>query len=312
MSFELQLAAYSDLLYASTMFIYALSLLVSIAEYTVRGSQAKANTALGSKEREGEVRGDGGLLAGEAYAGRRLGLVSLYLLVLGAASHLASILSRGVAAHRWPMANMHEYISAICLVSIIAWLTVSYRRSRVRIGGVFIIPIVLTLMFLGGTLLYLPIGPVTPSLKSYWIAFHVSTAVLASGLFLIPGVTSCLYLIRRGGRPQRLAGLLPDESMLDRISYRATIAAFPIYTVGLILGAIWAEAAWGRYWGWDPKETVAFVAWVLYAAYLHARVSAGWGPSRAAFINIAGFAVTVFNLFFINLVVTGLHSYAGF
>lgn len=95
------------------------------------------------------------------------------------------------------------------------------------------------------------------------------------------------------------------------MSYRVTVAAFPLYTVGLILGAIWAEATWGRYWGWDPKETVAFVAWVLYAAYLHARASAGWRGPRAAWINVAGFGVVVFNLFFINLVIAGLHSYAG-
>ena len=104
---------------------------------------------------------------------------------------------------------------------------------------------------------------------------------------------------------------LPSAAALDRLAYRTTIVAFPLYTFGVIAGAIWAEAAWGRFWGWDPKETVAFVAWVVYAAYLHARATAGWRSGRAAWINVAGLAVVLFNLFFINMVVAGLHSYAG-
>lgn len=138
-----------------------------------------------------------------------------------------------------------------------------------------------------------------------------STAVISSGLFLIPGVTGCLYLVRRRGAPAWLTRRLPGADVLDRVSYRVMIAAFPTYTVGLILGAIWAEAAWGRFWGWDPKEIVAFAAWVIYAAYLHARASAGWRAPRAAWINVIGFGLVVFNPFFINLVVPGLHSYAG-
>ena len=102
-----------------------------------------------------------------------------------------------------------------------------------------------------------------------------------------------------------------DPDVLDRLAYRSTVFAFPLFTIGIICGAIWAEAAWGRFWGWDPKETVAFVSWVVFAAYLHARATAGWRGRPAAWINSLGFALTVFNLFFINLVTTGMHSYAG-
>jgi cytochrome c-type biogenesis protein CcsB len=106
-------------------------------------------------------------------------------------------------------------------------------------------------------------------------------------------------------------GLLPPSATLDRVAYRIIAFGFPIWTFGVIAGAIWAQSAWGRYWGWDPKETVSFIAWVIYAAYLHARSTAGWRDKKAAWINVAGFVAMVFNLFFINLVTVGLHSYAG-
>ena len=151
---------------------------------------------------------------------------------------------------------------------------------------------------------------------------------LGSGVFLVAGVASILFLLKMsrfgdpdarpdgaGPAPQatlaRIVSRLPDAQSLDRIAYRTTIFAFPVFGFGVIFGAIWAEEAWGRYWGWDPKETLSFIAWVIYAAYLHARSTAGWRDRRAAWINVAGFVAMVFNLFFINLVTVGLHSYAG-
>ena len=113
------------------------------------------------------------------------------------------------------------------------------------------------------------------------------------------------------GQPSGNALPLPDAQTLDRIAYRTTIFAFPVFGFGVIFGAIWAEGAWGRYWGWDPKETVSFIAWIVYAAYLHARSTAGWRDYKAAWINVAGFVAMIFNLFFVNLVTVGLHSYAG-
>ena len=109
----------------------------------------------------------------------------------------------------------------------------------------------------------------------------------------------------------KIAGPLPSAKRLDRLAYRTAVVAFPIFGLGLIFGAIWAESAWGRFWNWDPKETMSFVTWILYAAYLHARATTGWKDQRAAWINVVAFGIMVFNLFFINLVVSGLHSYAG-
>jgi cytochrome c-type biogenesis protein CcsB len=152
---------------------------------------------------------------------------------------------------------------------------------------------------------------VVPALQSYWLTIHVTAVSLASGLLMVAGVASVLFLLRKHGVGGTWLDALPSADTLDRAAYRVTIFAFPLYTFAIICGAIWAEAAWGRFWGWDPKETVAFVVWVVYACYLHARATAGWRAGGAAWINVFGLAAVLFNLFFINLVTTGLHSYAG-
>jgi cytochrome c-type biogenesis protein CcsB len=233
------------------------------------------------------------------------------LVVLGAVLQAGSIVTRGLAAERWPLGNMYEFSSAICLVAVVAWLVVLRRSPASRPIGLFVLLPVVILLFLSGTVLYTPAAPVMPALQSYWLMVHVTAVSIASGLLMVPGVASLLFLLRRSGRLSGLADRLPSADALDRLAYRLTIIGFPLYTFAIIAGAIWAEAAWGRFWGWDPKETVAFVAWVIYAAYLHARATAGWRTGPAAWVNVAGFAALIFNLFFINMVVSGLHSYAG-
>jgi cytochrome c-type biogenesis protein CcsB len=242
----------------------------------------------------------------------RMGRMGVSLVVLGAGLQLVSIVLRGVAAQRWPLGNMYEFISAITFAAVVTWLVVLKRGNGLRPVGVFVLFPVVVLQFLGGTVLYTQAAPVMPALQSYWLVVHVTTVSIASGLFFVPGIASILFLLRSSDRlPAALAAKVPSAEALDRLAYRVTIVAFPLYTFAVIAGAIWAEAAWGRFWGWDPKETVAFVAWVIYAAYLHARATAGWRSGGAAWVNVVGLAAVVFNLFFINLVVAGLHSYAG-
>ncbi|AMC71627.1 cytochrome C biogenesis protein CcsA [Mycobacterium tuberculosis] len=225
---------------------------------------------------------------------------------------------RGLATQRVPWGNMYEFINLTCLSGLIAGAVV-LRRARYRPLWVFLLVPVLILLTVSGRWLYANAAPVMPALQSYWLPIHVSVVSLGSGVFLVAGVASILFLVRtsRLGEPTgegALAGMvrrLPDAQTLDGIAYRTTIFAFPVFGFGVMFGAIWAEEAWGRYWGWDPKETVSFVAWVVYAAYLHARSTAGWRDRKAAWINVAGFVAMVFNLFFVNLVTVGLHSYAG-
>ncbi|GAA1190511.1 c-type cytochrome biogenesis protein CcsB [Pseudonocardia alaniniphila] len=306
-----EFALYSDRLFMAAVSVYVLAMVLHGAEYAVQRS-AKA-VLVGAGGPALDTRSDGP--RPDAPAGRsraeRFGRMGVSLVVLGAVLHAASIVLRGLAAQRWPLGNMYEFTSAICLAAIVAWLVMLRRSPAARPVGLFVLLPVVILLFLGGTVLYAPAAPVMPALQSYWLVVHVTTVSIASGLLMVPGVASLLFLLRRSGRLADFADRLPSADALDRLAYRITIVAFPLYTFAIMAGAIWAEAAWGRFWGWDPKETVAFVAWVIYAAYLHARATAGWRNGPAAWVNVAGFAAIVFNFFFINMVVSGLHSYAG-
>ena len=253
----------------------------------------------------------------------RFGRVAVAATVLGLAVQLTSLTLRGIATHRVPWGNMYEFASVVGAAAVIAYLVVLIRLPQVRYLGMFLLFPIVVLLFLAGTVLYAPAAPLVHALRSYWIAIHVTTISIGTGIFLVSFVATVLYLVRRrweisveAGRtptrfPVTLGSRLPVTDVLDRMAYRTVAFGFPVYTFGIIAGAIWAEAAWGRYWGWDPKETWAFITWVVYAAYLHARATAGWRGTAAARVNIVAFATMIFNFFIINMVVSGLHSYAG-
>jgi len=320
------LSRYSDWSFTTAIAIYTLSMAFYLVEQAF-GRYRRASVPALSRQL---VAAGGGVLdeaksepghfaasgaPGDRSPAERLGRMAVALTALGSLLHLASIALRGMAVHRWPLGNMYEYISFFGLVAVVSLMVMMRRFAVRRMAGWVLLPIVI-LMFADGTALYTLAAPVQPALQSYWIAIHVTAAVLASGVLLIPGVASAMYLIRtaherNSRRFARLAERLPASDTLDQVAYRATIFAFPLFTFGVICGAIWAESAWGSFWSWDPKETTAFVAWVVYAAYLHSRATAGWRGNRAAVINVVAFAVMIFNLFFVNLVTTGLHSYAG-
>jgi cytochrome c-type biogenesis protein CcsB len=334
MNVDAPLGDFGDVLFYSALAVYILAMLLHAVEHGLLRRPEPADEAVTASVPAGVVAGadeaggtttvpDDPASAEEPRlpGGRpprpiseRFGRMGVSLTVLGVALHLAMLVVRAVAAGRPPWGNMYEFVAAVTLVGVVAWLVVLSRRPELRRLGVFVLLPVIVLMFLGGTVLYTQTAPVVPALHSYWLAIHVTAAVISSGILLVAGVASVLYLLRNAhDATGRLAwtAWLPESAVLDRVAYRATAVAFPIWTFAVIAGAIWAEAAWGRYWGWDPKETTAFIAWVVYAGYLHARSTAGWRGPRAAAVNVVGFAVMVFNLFFINLVVTGLHSYAG-
>jgi cytochrome c-type biogenesis protein CcsB len=313
------LAHYSDWTYGATVTIYVLSMIFALVEQAYSRVRPKRAAA---RQLATVGGGPAPVKAAPAPVGRlepsraeRIGRMGGALLVLGVSLHLTSLVLRGFATGRPPWGNMYEYMALASFVAVAAWVVMMRKFPIRRLSAFLLLPIVI-LMFLGGTVLYADAAPVQPALQSYWLIVHVSAAATSSGLFLVPGVASILYLVRTAydqndTKYARLAERLPAADVLDRLAYRTTIIAFPIFTFGVICGGIWAESAWGRFWGWDPKETVAFVAWVIYAAYLHSRATAGWRGGKAAWINIVGFAATVFNLFFVNLVTAGLHSYAG-
>lgn len=237
--------------------------------------------------------------------------------VMGMLFLLASIVLRGAATHRMPLGNMYEFVlmTVLFVMAAAVWFL---RKTGYRQLWPYVLVPVLIMLAIAIRKLYTIAAPVMPALQSYWLPVHVTVITLGSGILMVAGLFSVAYLLRLWqpkGQETGIGGAivkpLPSADSIDRMSYYATIVGFPIFGVGIILGAVWAEAAWGRFWGWDPKETVSFITWIVFAGYLHARATTGWGPKRAAWISIAGLAIMLFNLFFINMVVSGLHSYAG-
>jgi len=247
-----------------------------------------------------------------------LGRIGVGLNWLAFALHLGTVVTRGIAADRMPWGNMYEFILAVTLVGSAVWLGVLTRRPVVRHLGLFASLALVVLLGAAGLIAYTPVGPLVPALNSYWYIIHVSTIILASGILLIGAVPAAMFLVRSGydqGRrsfPYTLGAKVPPAATLERLTFRLHAFAFPLFTFGaLIAGPLWAEASWGRYWGWDPKEVWAFISWIVYACYLHARATPSVKRTTATWIALLGFATMLMNLFGVNLFFEGLHSYAN-
>jgi cytochrome c-type biogenesis protein CcsB len=159
------------------------------------------------------------------------------------------------------------------------------------------------------------IQPLVPALQSYWLHAHVITCFVGYAGFAVSAGAALMYLLKARQEEAKVSagvvGLLPGCKTLDDLVYRAIIWGFPFLTAGIITGAAWANYAWGTYWSWDPKETWSLIVWLVYAAFLHARITRGWHGKRAAILSIAGFLATIFCYLGVNLVLSGLHSYGG-
>ena len=246
--------------------------------------------------------------------------VAMALAAVGVVAHTVAVVTRGLAVHRAPWGNMYEFVTALTCVAAIFFLFVMVRY-RAWALGVFVMGAVVVALGLAETLIYTAAGQLVPALQSYWLSIHVTAMTLATGIFFVAAVLGVVYLAadryqRRvaAGRAEPSNGImrrLPTIEQLDRLTYRTVVFGFPVWTFGVIAGAIWADQAWGRYWGWDPVETWAFITWVLYAAFLHARATAGWRGRRAHYIQLLGFASLTFNILVIQVFIAGLHSYAG-
>ena len=329
------MAHLSDGLFTTAIAVYALAMMGYTAEYAFGRVGRKTAVAAAPPARELVAAGgppvsgfaplagaEAGVSPGakvQSARAERIGRWSVVVSVLGALIHTTSIAVRAIAVDAVPWSNMYEFASVAGLVGVIAFLAVLWKLPALRyLGGFVLLPVILT-MFLAGTVLYSKAQPLVPALQSYWLAIHVTLVSIAEGALMTSAVLTVLYLVkarhdRSPYRSERLANLatrLPAAESLDKAAYRVVAFSFPLYTVAIICGAIWAEAAWGRYWGWDPKETWAFIVWVVYAGYLHARATAGWKGRTAAWINLAGFGAITFNFLIVNIVVSGLHSYAG-
>jgi len=240
--------------------------------------------------------------------------VATAMMILGFVLLFAGVIARGVSAGRVPWGNMYEFSITGALAFTAAYLG-ALRKYDLRWLGLFVSISVLLALGTAVTVLYVPSAPLVPALKSAWLVIHVSTAIISGGIFLLANIIAGAFLfldsMEKKGERAPWAKRLPSLDVLDQLSYRLVAFVFPLWTFSVIAGAIWAESAWGRYWGWDPKETWAFITWVAYAAYLHARVTVGWRGRRAAWLCIFAGSTFLFNYVYVNVWGTGKHTYSG-
>ncbi len=305
-----QFAQFSNYAIASATGVLALAFVAYVAQWSFARNVApdREFVAAGKGASEPEQTG--------AERSNMAGGIGFSLTGLAAVILFAGVLARGLAAERVPWGNMYEFGCAAILVALTSYIVLVRVWSIDWVG-----PIITgfgTVVLGLSMLVYVPAGPLVPALHSYWLVIHVLGAIIAGSAFLVGAAASVLYLIK--ARAERLTpedervGFLwkiPESAKIDQVAYRVHAFAFPIWTfAALIAGPIWAQYSWGRYWGWDPKEVWAFITWVVYAGYLHARATAGWKGKSAAIVALIGFACFVFNFVGVNLFVPGLHSYA--
>nr|WP_295788401.1 c-type cytochrome biogenesis protein CcsB [uncultured Microbacterium sp.] len=253
------------------------------------------------------------------YLWARLGTV---LTALGFVFHLVATVLRGVAAERVPWSNMYEFALTGLLLIIAVYLAVLTKFDLRFLGALMT---GLAVLLLGGATLafHVEVVPLADPLKSVWLVVHVFVASLATALFALAFGLSVVQLIQTR-RERKLAeapgdaapsrGFLrtvPNADALESLAYRFAIVGFIFWTFTLIAGSIWANDAWGRFWGFDTKEVWTFVIWVLYAGYIHARATRGWRGTRSAWLSIIGFTAVLFNFTIVNVFFKGLHAYSG-
>ncbi|MFC5858114.1 c-type cytochrome biogenesis protein CcsB [Agromyces flavus] len=247
--------------------------------------------------------------------------VAVAMTVIAWLLHLSATVLRGIAAERVPWANMYEFaLTGTLVITTVFLLVLVVVKTDLRFLGTFVTGLVLVLLGIATVNFYVSVVPLPPALQSVWLVIHVFVATSAVGFFALGFALSVVQLMQ--ARREAVAATadavkksflatLPDSVSLENLAYRVNIVGFILWTFTLMAGAIWAEKAWGRYWGWDTKEVWTFIIWVVYAGYIHARATRGWRGSRSAWLAIIGFSAVLFNFTVVNLFFKGLHAYSG-
>lgn len=298
----------------------------------------------GASADSADPAGSDGAQDADASDGRshRLARVGTAVVTIAILLHVAAVLTRALSVMRVPWGNMMEYaLTASAIVGLVYLVALFFKDLRYL--GTFVAGGLLVVLGLCITVFYTEAAQLIPALQSYWIVIHVPIAILSTALLSISAIMALFQIVKsvreadvaeapgaasagsgqgasaadadasRAGRRKFLAFMdrLPSSEAIEQASYRIAAVGFITWTFTLIAGAVWAEVAWGRYWGWDTKEIWTFVVWVVYAAYLHARATRGWGPTKVAVLNIIGFMSVIFNFAIVNVYFNGLHSYSG-
>ena len=314
--------------YALAFIAYAIDLARRSAVAAKAADDAKAASVEASGAEAADAAGGGTIVAAPpkraatvAY-GRSPSLrVAVALTVVAWLLHLAADVTRGLAAGRVPWANMYEFaLTGTLIITSVYLLVLVVSKHDLRFLGTFVTGLVLVLLGIATVNFYVSVVPLPPALQSAWLVIHVFVATSAVGFLALGFALSVVQLmqarresIAASGRAakQSFLATLPDSATLENLAYRVIIIGFILWTFTLMAGAIWAEAAWGRYWGWDTKEVWTFIIWVVYAGYIHARATRGWRGSRSAWLAIIGFSTVLFNFTVVNLFFKGLHAYSG-
>ncbi len=298
-SLSLPLAQLSLLAIFSAMAIYTIAFLVFVWQLTRATSENKdARAKSGSLERAGFA-----------------------ILAVAVAVHGVGVLLRGLAASRVPWANMYEFSISGSFILVAIFLA-SWRVRDIRAIASFVVGFALLVLGSATTLFYVQIKTLMPALQSYWLVIHVTVAVLATAFFNIAAALSVAYLLKSSnyvanskskvvGFGRRILSVFPDSKKLERLQVQFNSIGLVLWTFTLIAGAIWAQKAWHRFWGWDTKEVWTFIIWTLYAGYFHATFTRGWTGKRAAWLSLVGFTAILFNFTIVNIFFKGLHVYSG-
>ena len=248
---------------------------------------------------------------GPARPVRRFERIAFSLTIVAWVVHMVGVLLRGFAQGHVPWSNMFEFSLTSSAIIVGVFIAVQLWQD-LRFLGVYITGFALLTLGVGTTNFYVDVKPLPPALQSAWLVIHVFVAVMATAFFALGAGLSVTQLLQgRGASKLKFLKTLPDSVTLENLAYRVTVVGFVLWTFTLIAGAIWAERAWGRYWGWDTKEVWTFIIWTIFAGYIHARATRGWRGSRSAWLAIVGFAAVIFNFTIVNLFFKGLHSYSG-
>lgn len=318
------MAEYSMLAMVTAAVVYLFAVVVHAAEWAAarhavaQPVRRRRRVLVGAGAPADEAPDDRPALESTETDGDRLrtdkwGRIGIALTIVGLASHVFAVIGRGIAAGRPPWGNMYEFTSTSLVFVVLTYLVLA-TRFRMRWLGLPVTMMASIGLGLAVTVFYVEVGPLVPALHSAWFLFHILAATVAGAAFTIGGLASILYLLKQRAEGRGVVhgylAKMPSAEAMDRVAYRSLAFAFPLFTFVIAAGAIWAQYAWGRYWGWDPKETWSLITWGIYAAYLHARATAGWKGRPAAIIAVIGMASFWWNFVGVNLFVQGLHSYA--
>ncbi|MDM7889031.1 c-type cytochrome biogenesis protein CcsB [Curtobacterium sp. RHCJP20] len=319
------LATYSVVLTYSAMAVYVVAFISFALDMAKRSGQVAAGAAAPAPAERTVATVQGGTVVLEKVdtdrgrsggGGTKFERVGMAMTILALVLHVGATVLRGIAADRVPWGNMFEFsLTGTALITLI-FLLVQFWQN-LKFLGVFITGLTIILLGIATVNYWVPVVPLQPALQSYWLVIHVFVAIAGTGFFALGAGLAVAQLVQtyRQGRPVsrqlRFMETLPDAERLEVLTYRVLLVGFVLWTFTLIAGAIWAERAWGRYWGWDTKEVWTFIIWVVYAGYIHARATRGWRGARSSWLALIGFAAVMFNFSVVNVFFKGLHSYSG-